>query len=170
MGESIMNNNKTILLKRIYFLTILNIVFILGNFSYAKTVYVDGSVSTSGDGTSWSQAMKTISEGLVEAASGDKVWVAEGIYQEGAEISIPTDVTLYGGFDGTEINLFERDFENNPTIIDGEDSYRCVYNYGILDGVHVTNGYTTSNGGGIWNSDMAGTVTNCSIYNNTSYG
>jgi len=42
--------------------------------------YVKGTMPTSGDGTEWEKAFKTIEEGINAAAHGDIVWVAPGVY------------------------------------------------------------------------------------------
>ena len=42
--------------------------------------YVDDAVTSSGNGTSWATAFKTIKEGLDTAASGELVLVADGTY------------------------------------------------------------------------------------------
>ncbi len=102
----------------------------------AQTVYyVDGTVSSSGDGTNWAQAFKTIKEGI-DAASASlttpssdtaEVWVKEGtyyIYKSSVDntVSMAEGVMIYGGFDGTETQRGERDWENNVTILDGHQS------------------------------------------------
>jgi len=90
--------------------------------------------------------------------------VAWGRYQEGDVINIPIGIHLYGGFAGTETELEQRDSDTSPTIIDGENSYQCVKNYGTIDGFHITNG-KANYGGGIHNY---GIVNNCCIYSNYS--
>ena len=98
---------------------------------------------------------------------GDAVWVGAGVYREGSELIISKNVSIYGGFDGTETELSQRDIENNRVIIDGEEEYRCVSNYGTIDGLYITKG-STSKGGGIANW---GVVTDCTVYNNSAgYG
>ena len=58
------------------------------------------------------------------AAADDQVWVAEGTYKPGSSRSdffnILPDVQVYGGFDGTEGTLSERDWLSNATILSGE--------------------------------------------------
>ena len=48
----------------------------------AETIYVDGSVAQSGDGSSEAQALKTIDECAQVAAAGDTCLIASGTYRE----------------------------------------------------------------------------------------
>jgi hypothetical protein len=102
------------------------------------------------------------------AQQHDEIWVACGTFQEGEEIMIPPYVNLYGGFMGTELDLSERDAATSITVIDGNNTHRCVALYGgagsLIDGFHITNGYGMA-GGGIYNRCM---VSNCIIYGNTA--
>ena len=98
-------------------------------------IFVDADVEQSGDGTSWAQAKRTISEALAIAQSGARVWVAAGTYQE--IITLPSGVGLYGGFAGTEQRRYERDTVANPTVIDGATSVPRGWVV-LLDGVTAT--------------------------------
>lgn len=140
----------------------------IGYIYVGKRIYVSPDGDDVNNGQSWAFAYKTIKKAVNTATSYDEVWVAAALYQEGEQITVPLNVTLYGGFAGTEVELAERDIENNPTIIDGNNTHQCVKNYGILDGYHVANGYSEYHGGGI--SNLSGIVKNCKIYGNTTYG
>lgn len=97
--------------------------------------YVDGSVSSSGNGSSWSGAFKTVQEGI-DAASASltnpssenaEVWVKSGTYyiyvnSDENTISMKEGVNIYGGFNGTETQLSERNWKTNVTILDGHQS------------------------------------------------
>jgi len=69
--------------------------------------YVDASVTSSGDGTSWETAFKTITEGIKAARHDNTVHVAAGTYYE--------NVIIYW----QSLKLFGEDKET--TIIDGGD-------------------------------------------------
>ncbi len=53
--------------------------------------YVYDAVSSSGNGRSWTQAKKTISEAVDAAAAFDKILVAPGDYDEGGVLDITTE-------------------------------------------------------------------------------
>ena len=102
------------------------------------TLYVDDSVSSSGNGASWETAFKTIQEGIAAASPGDTVIVAEGTYVENIE------------FKGKNIVLTSTD-PLNPTvvaatIIDGKQSGSVVTFSGTEDETCVLWGFTIQNG------------------------
>ena len=119
----------------------------------------DGDDASSG--TAWETAFATLTKAAGTARNGDQVWAAWGTFQEGAELAIKEGVSFYGGFAGTEVLLDERDSETTPTIIEGKGNHRCVMNYGLIDGFHITKG-SYDYGAGINNS--RGEITNCRIY------
>ena len=154
-----------------------------GSFPLLSQVYVDLSVVASGSGASWSEAKKTITEGLAVAAEGAEVWVAEGTYAEAIEMT--SGVSLYGGFDGTETLLSQRDWEANVTTIDartadaGGPADHVVIMDTItdagLDGFTVTGGdadgsYPDCHGGGIYCNqvDATNTIANCTVSRNAA--
>ena len=63
-------------------------------------------------------------------------------------ILIQTDISLYGGFSGTESKLDERDWNTNVTVIDGNQA-GTVVNLGWgerIDGFTIRNGYNDTDG------------------------
>jgi len=53
--------------------------------------YVDDSVSASGDGTSWDEAYKTISEAVDAASAFSDIYIAPGDYDESGVLDITTE-------------------------------------------------------------------------------
>ncbi|MFT4664432.1 MAG: putative outer membrane repeat protein [Polaribacter sp.] len=97
-------------------------------FSQNK-IYVDVTAGTGGDGSSWSTAYDDLQDALALAEStltqDDTIWVAQGIYYPNDTdrtiyFDIPHITYLYGGFDGTENLLSQRDIANNETILSGD--------------------------------------------------
>ena len=98
------------------------------------TIYVDADApGPAHDGLSWSTAYTTVQEALVAAASGDEIWVAQGVYypDEGvgqtdnvltSTFALTTGVALYGGFDpGVDADEWsERDWETYLTVLSGD--------------------------------------------------
>jgi hypothetical protein len=82
-------------------------ITILANPAAPKRIYVKADAAGTANGGSWANAFTSVSGGLYAARSGDEVWVAAGTYAETAEMK--GHVGLYGGFAGTETELFERD-------------------------------------------------------------
>ncbi len=98
---------------------------------FADTIYVqEGSA---GMGSSWEDAFGGLQDGLDIADVGDEIWVAAGVYKpsydygmgEGDDdrdkhFRMKNDVGIYGGFNGTETALEQRDVKNNDTILSGD--------------------------------------------------
>lgn len=60
-------------------------------------------MAASGDnsaGSTWDTAYHKIGDAILASATGDSIWVKEGVY--GESVSIRHPVAIYGGFDGTE--------------------------------------------------------------------
>ena len=98
----------------------------------ASVVYVNGAVSASGDGSSWSTAFKTVQEALNSCTQ--QIWVAAGTYKPTAypagctncstnrdyTFHLVNGVKMYGGFAGTETLLSQRNYVTNVTILSGD--------------------------------------------------
>ena len=107
------------------------IIFILFSFVQiqAQTIFVkaDGN----GNGSSWSNAFSTLQQAIAQASPGTEIWVAKGIYypiqcgpcsynDRSVSFQIPDGVKVYGGFNGDETNINQRDINSNPTILSGD--------------------------------------------------
>ena len=88
-------------------------------------IYVDSNATGAGDGSSWSDAFTELQPAIdLSTPSFSEVWVAQGTYAPGTSRTntfLITDVVeIYGGFDGTETMLSERDPKTNMTILSGD--------------------------------------------------
>ena len=118
-----------------------------------------------GDCLSWESACD-LNTALLDAISGDEVWVAEGTYfptTSGDRIisfGLKTGIAIYGGFPPEGGAWESRDWQTHPTVLSGDigvagdssdNSYHVIYGYGvagsaILDGFTITHG----NGNGVF--------------------
>ncbi len=88
-----------------------------------QVLFVNASAPAGGDGSSWASAFQDLDAALGQAQSGDDIWVAEGRYHppsSTATFQIPDGVAVYGGFDGTETLLAQRDWVAHPTYLDAD--------------------------------------------------
>ena len=90
-------------------------------------VFVNAATSGNNDGTSWANAYTDLDAALMAAPLGAEVWVAAGVYLPGgdtpsrdASFTLPHDMSLYGGFSGTESSLSERNAQANVTQLSGD--------------------------------------------------
>jgi len=137
---------------------------------HGATWYLDASVASEGDGTSWATAFKTIANALAQVTTGEEIWVAQGIYtwsdSQGMAVQ---NHTLIGGYpNGGGV----RDPEANPTILDGQSARRAFYKTGTqrftLDGFWIVNCVDPAGiqGGAIYATEGPLTVANCIFSNN----
>ena len=137
------------------------------------------STAETPDGSSWDRAFKTLQEGAdaADAAGGGEVWVAEGTYTAATDpvLTMKAGVSLFGGFCTSETEFSTRDWNANPTVIDGQYARRCVLgaNDTVLDGFTVTRGYAVavpgqiaSSGSGLMILNVSLTVRNCAFVDN----
>lgn len=128
--------------------TYLPLVFLLGlscSLTAQTTYYVDGNATNgSADGTSWANAFLQLQQALAIAQDGDEIWVAKGIYKPTAgtdrfaHFNLPSGVTLFGGFAGSESLREQRNWQTNPTTLSGDigvpgdstdNSFNVLYSY-----------------------------------------
>ena len=144
-------------------------------------IYV--SEDGTGDGSSWANATNKLHfASALSSGGGNRVWVKTGTYYgdisdaEGA-FYISASNRVYGGFEGNEApdyDLSLRDFDKNPTILDGQGARRVLLQdkaytsatMPIWDGFVIQNGAIGS-GAGVYLNNYV-TLNNCSIINNTA--
>lgn len=90
-------------------------------------VFVNLNATGANDGSSWENAFTDLEVAINTSAEGDEIWVATGTYKPGGDTptvdsyyQFPHDLSLYGGFAGTETMLTERDFAANVTVLSGD--------------------------------------------------
>ncbi|UCF04138.1 MAG: hypothetical protein JSV33_09295 [bacterium] len=165
------------------------------NCPSGTVLYVDADANSGGSGDSWENAYDELRDALVAAAlhcsNVTEIWVAEGTYMptndttRAATFELQDSLAIYGGFDGTETFLSERNWVTNITILSGDigvpadssdNSYHVVEandcdSTAVLDGFTITAGCAdgasgNDDGGGIIASNGGPTLANLIISNN----
>ncbi len=176
---------------------LLLIAFLISMYSTAQ-VYVDASATGANDGTSWTDAYTDLQNALNNNPTS-AFWVKAGTYIPGSSrtdsFTLTNNQEIYGGFNGTEVSVFQRDPEVNPTILSGdingndnmvfsttdpnrsENSYRIVEINGggvVIDGFSINNGNANGNAtsqreGSAVNVNAQGSVeiNNCKFFQHT---
>ena len=94
-----------------------------GARAHAQVRHVDLAAPPGGDGSSWATALSDLTLALSTASSAGvaEVWVAEGRYvPSSGGFVLPSDVLVYGGFQGTETSVDQRTPGLHPTVLDGD--------------------------------------------------
>lgn len=90
----------------------------------AEIIYVNASATGTNTGNDWENAYPDLQQALARAAAGDQIWVAAGIYKPGSErgdsFVLKNEVSLFGGFDGSESEIESRDWVTNLTVLSGD--------------------------------------------------
>ncbi len=120
-----------------------------------------------GSGTAWQDAIGDLTTAMFVAQPGDEVWVGSGTYyptrnpkNRKAYFSIPSGVKVYGGFQGNEHSIEQRNWKINKTILSGnigsmedyaDNSYTVVFfkntnEQTLLDGFIIADGTASGTG------------------------
>jgi predicted outer membrane repeat protein len=160
--------------------------------SASSVIYVKFNATGANNGTSWTNAYKSLQTALSHASSGQQIWVAGGTYKPGSvrasTFALKDSVALYGGFAGTETLLSQRKPGLHPTVLSGEigggassdNTYHVVTATNvqfkaILDGFTIAGGYAwgpaSLMGGGLDNQSSNATLRNLIFAGNSAaYG
>lgn len=157
----------------------------------AEALRVGPGAIGAGTGATWTDAFTDLQSALAVAQSGDEIWIKAGVHKptagtsRSATFTIPSGVSLLGGFVGNENYAHERNFLIQLTTLSGdigvsgnaEDNVYHVVRGGansVLDGVHVTAGNADSTGSdglgaGLFNNSIVSMkVRNCVFFNNSA--
>jgi len=154
---------------------ILVAVIVVASASAQTILRVDETAQPGGDGQTWATAFNSLVEALALADDGSQhqLWVARGTYTAPMpNFALRVGDELYGGFDGSEAILSERDPSGNLTILDGAGTHRVLTagSDTVVDGVTIQNGSRPTKGGGMRTAAGPVTVRNVLFLNNTATG
>lgn len=125
-------------------------------------------------GADWDNAAPLNTNTLKKGKAGDEFWVKGGVYHTTVEFS---DRKVYGGFNGTETALEERNWQLYPIVIQGKNNatnalVRMESN-ALLDGFILQDNHLTKssfrNGAGVQMGEKT-TLRNCVVRNNKTIG
>ncbi|MAX80894.1 MAG: hypothetical protein CL843_12070 [Crocinitomicaceae bacterium] len=148
-------------------------------------IYVDADATGSNNGSTWASAYTNLANALDNnGVTGAQIWIAEGTYTpyySNSSFDIKHGEKLYGGFNGTETSISQRNPAQNITILSGDvyedDSLGNYYNNAkriinvdpydpnntlngeevvLLDGLTISDAYSTSAAGGGLGTDYPG--------------
>lgn len=145
---------------------------------------VDSRATGLGNGTSWANAFPTLTAALSSAVAGQTIDVATGTYMptntqsRTQTFQLIDGVSIEGGFAGLgAANPYAQNVSLYPTILSGNlngaESYHVVRggftnSSAVLDGLTITGGDASSEGGGLYNESGSPTIENCTFTNNHS--
>ncbi len=174
-----------------------------------QVIRVDLNANAGGTGESWATAFNRLSTALAAAAPGDSLWIAGQLPGAGVPLEelpaytreapggsrtstfdLPDQISLYGGFAGTETSLAERQLGPYFTIISGDlngdddvstndNSYRVLLANGVtdvlLDGLYIVSGNANAvapfdRGAALSVYDSIVTIRSCSFSLNNTAG
>jgi predicted outer membrane repeat protein len=157
-----------------------------------ERIYVKKNAAGAKDGSSWEDAYPELYNATEISTTGEDIWVATGTYtpddgdDRTASFELSSNAGIYGGFDGTEDSLSQRDWRNHTTTLSGDigtptdstdNSFHVVTANGLtdtaaLDGVTISRGNANGaieaqqNGGGVYTVNSPVIIANCTFVQN----
>lgn len=194
--------NSIVEVQALFKLLVISFFFLISFAAISQTTYhvvVDGT----GSGASWSDASGDLQLIINNASSGDQIWVAEGTYHpirlsydlntitpedRANAFVLKAGVEIYGGFQGNESTIDERNWRTNETILSGdfnnddeisgfgeslaiinndENAFSVIISAGdAAEGSAILNGFTVTGG----NANVVGSNTVNGVSINTRVG
>ena len=124
--------------------------------NFTKDIYVSPEGNDDKNGSSWDNAVKTISHAIEIVPSGGVIYIADGTYNVTSQITISKPITIIGNGTKTVITN-NRGGYGVFTVKNNVSFYNCAF-------VNSTADY----GGAIYNVDGESSVIGCSFINNTA--
>ncbi len=163
-------------------------------------IYVNENATGASNGTDWANAYTSLDDAIANSANVP-IWLAAGTYTSsngtGRDVSFKprANAQIYGGFNGTETALDQRDFKTNLTILSGDlngdddttlsftnptrvdNAYHVIEPVGedvIIDGIIISDGHASGaalndKSGAAINGTQSTILRNCIIENNVNH-
>ena len=137
--------------------------------------YVD--CDKQGDGSSWSAATPNLEAAMEICGLYKKgnIWVKSGTYYGDTNgtsaFTMPSGTKIYGGFDGTESSVNDRNPENPPSIMSGKGERMVLYSPSLSSSSNIYNmtfadGYASDGSGVTMSTGLK--LENCIVERNSS--
>ena len=116
-----------------------------------RRVYVDANATGDNSGSSWNNAITDLQTAIDNSVANDSLWIKQGIYtpsisDRSESFTFPVEnINVYGGFDGSETELDERDWKNDQTILSGDLNGNDNTNLSLAESSRNDNSYSVIN-------------------------
>jgi len=93
---------------------------------FRNIIHVKHNATGDNTGLSWANAFTSLEMALASSYNGSEIWIADGIYKPAGSDRDTTfllekdDLKIYGGFNGTETDINDRDLATNESILSGD--------------------------------------------------
>jgi uncharacterized repeat protein (TIGR01451 family) len=109
-------------------------------------IYVDPNATGFDNGTSWGDAFKSLSEAMASAWLCDcdaQLWLKQGTHRPGTTVNVGNNMSIYGGFAGTEPTVGQRPTgDGHVTTISGDTNGDGTADVGTLMAIEDVNNVT----------------------------
>ncbi len=142
-------------MKKIKHVMMLAVLSSISHFALAQSIVGEDQVhvfrvahdsaSQTPDGQSWENAFADISGAYEEAKKISatipcEIWVKKGVYKHADTITLASNISLVGGFAGTETDKDQADPERNQSIVSGDVDSTSSKTRPIFEGDATSNG------------------------------